>query len=89
MSLGWPPRPLLQKDCVIWSEGSATCMDGGDAGVWRGSEKGLSMLQTASLAPRFLAEPFSSPVQVLQLSRSTLAQESTLGMVQAVLQAVW
>lgn len=87
MSLGWPLRPLLQKGCVIWSEGPAACMDGGDAGVWRGSEKGVSVLQTSSLAPRFLAEPFSSPVWVLQY-RCTLAQESTLGMLQAVLQAV-
>lgn len=56
---------------MVWSEGPATCMDGGSADVWGGSEKGVSMPQTASLAPRFLVEPFSCPGWVFRLSRST------------------
>lgn len=52
MSLGWPLCPLLQKGCMVWSEGPATCMDGGGAGVWGGGEKGVSMPQNSFPGPK-------------------------------------
>lgn len=64
---------------MVWGEGPAICMDGGGADVWGGSEKGVSVPQTASLAPRFLAEPFSCPGRVFRLSRRTPSSGVDLG----------